>query len=89
MSKAVKCLRNLTGWDKNPGSVFWVAIPLAILGLGLLFLKAIISAVYLDNFGYLITIGILFLIIGYPVYGTFRNFYRMYNMWNNDDKKPL
>ena len=35
-------LGRLTGWDKNPASVFWVAIPLAVAGFGLTLWEAIL-----------------------------------------------
>lgn len=34
-NKLASVIGRFTGWDKNPGSVFYIVIPLALLGFGL------------------------------------------------------
>jgi len=37
-----RILGEWTGWSQNPASVFWIAIPLAVIGFGLCLLRAVL-----------------------------------------------
>jgi protein-S-isoprenylcysteine O-methyltransferase Ste14 len=42
MNGLAKLIGRVTGWDKNPGSVFYFAVPLAVIAFGLKVWQAIL-----------------------------------------------
>jgi hypothetical protein len=40
MNSAARAIGRLMGWEQNPASVFYLVIPLAALGFGLMFVVA-------------------------------------------------
>jgi hypothetical protein len=45
-SKLASVIGRVTGWDKDPASVFYLVVPLALLGFGLMLAIAILHYEY-------------------------------------------
>lgn len=51
-------INKLFNWKTNPASVFYVAIPLAVIAVGLLFAQAYLQYKLNDDIGYFVMFGI-------------------------------
>lgn len=51
-------INKLFDWKTNPASVFYVAIPLAVIAVGLLFAQAYLQYKLNDDIGYLVIFGV-------------------------------
>lgn len=50
-------INKLFGWKNNPGSVFYLVIPLVVLAVGLLFTQAYLQYKINNDIGYFVILG--------------------------------
>lgn len=71
MSRITNAFSRAFNWKKNPGGVFFTAIPLAMIGLALTFFQAYLMWSYFDDFIFMI-IWLVGIVVGavalYPAY---------------------
>lgn len=51
-------INKLFDWKRNPASVFYIAIPLAVIAVGLLFMQAYLQYKLNDDIGYFVIFGV-------------------------------
>lgn len=87
MKNIKSALNYLFNWKENPASVFLLAIPLFLLGFGLLWLKAILMYTVYSQVGYIVLIAIANIalpILLCPAYKT----YKQTQEWLKKHEKP-
>lgn len=69
-------INKLFDWKKNPGSVFYLVIPLVVLSVGLLFTQAYLQYKINNDIGYFVILG--FFVVLSAIVAVF-----MRRMWKN------
>lgn len=73
-------INKLFDWKNNPASVFYVAIPLVVMAVGLLFAQAYLQYKLNDDIGYFVILGI------FSVFAAIIGF-QMWRIWKKSFKR--